>query len=179
MSSGGGGVISFTQQPQLQRPLQQQRATYTEVVDPREVIPSAAFPARPPIRPMRHQQFTGVKSPASLPSPQPSYSAVSSSFQTFSGGSVIVNQQPTSQIQANDPNFIRRGNFSGSMQGQQPQMLNHGMQHNNIVTGHSTVLSGALQSPHQRSSGNNLLVQDNRIMAPDDKRSLLQQLLSE
>lgn len=178
MSSGGGSIISFTPQPQLQRPGPQPRTTYAEVVDPREVIPSAAFPARPPIRPVRHQQFGSVKSPAGLASPQPSYAAVSSSFQTFSGGSVMVNQQSTGQIQTNDPSFIRHSSFPGTVQGQQPQMLNHGLQHNNLVSGQSTVLSGTLQLPHQRSIGNNI-VQDNRMMPADDKRSLLQKLLSE
>lgn len=185
MSSGGGNnVIPFPQQSQIQRPVQQQqRLPYTGVVDPREVIPSAAFPARPLTRPVQHQQFGSVKSPVGLPaSPQSPYSTVSSSFQTFSGGSVMINQQPTShavqsQMQPNS-NFVRRASYSGPVQSQ-PQTLNHGMQQNTTMLsgGHSAMLSGGVQLPHRRASGNN--AGQDICISNDDKRSLLQKLLSE
>jgi hypothetical protein len=176
MSSGGGNnSIPFPQQSQIQRPgqLQQQRLPYAAVVDPREVIPSAAFPARP----MQHRQFSSVSSPVGLPaSPQSPYSSVSSSFQTFSVGSVMINPQPANQSQPN-PNFVQRASYTGLVQSQ-PQTLNNGLQPNtSMLSRHSTMLSATVQLPHLRANGNNV-VQD-VSMALDDKKSLLKKLLSE
>jgi len=161
MSSGGGSVSTLTQQSQIQQQGQQQQVlTYAEVVDPREVIPSAAFPARLPMRPSLQ--------PTQLP-----FSVANNNFQSFSGGSVILNQQPSGQIQSS-PNLARYASYPGLVQSQHPLPQ---QQNTTVLRGQSTMLSGSVQLPHRRASGSNI-AQDNR-MSGDDKRSLLQKLLSE
>jgi len=174
-----GNVVSF-QQPEAIRSVRHQNLPYTEVVDPREVIPSAAFPARPPVRPGQTQHFVSVRSPLGLQaSPQPQFSGISTSFQTFSGGSVVINQQPSvqmqHQVQQKSPTIFVQPNFVG--QSQQTQIQNRTLQPNGLMAGHSPTLTGSIQLPPLIMGGNNI-IQDNRPPT-DEKRSLLQKLLSE
>jgi hypothetical protein len=131
-------------------------------------------------------------------------STTTSSYQTFSGGGVILHPQQQQQQQqqqhqmSSNPGYLRRASYPGPMAQQQPQPQQQmtsppgaGMHHSPglIIAPQQqqqqhpgmTLNTGNLQppAPHLRRASGNNGVDLNHRMQPEEKRSLLQQLLSE
>ena len=202
MSSGGGKPMMQLQQQQLQQrpPLRMQ----TSLQQPQRLSFGEVDSGFTPI--VRHFTPTSKSPNVVMPSTSPtSYmpigaSITTSSYQTFSGGGVILHNQQQQQqqhqqqqqqqlISNSNPGYLRRASYPGPM-AQQQQPMQSGVMHlspNLIVTQQQhpamSMNPGAAvqQQPpphHRRASGNNG-VDPNARMQPEEKRSLLQQLLSE